>query len=618
MTNHGAGTPPTEPNWNDLIYFSADTNLDLVADVYLGMVPHTGGLAAGASYTVTTPVQVPSNLSGPYYLFVISNPPTDSPIGSVFEGGGPNQFNDLYLAPPLVIDPPPSTNLVVSSITLPSPATVKSGDPFTVSWTVQDTNATNPAPGSWSDAVYIGTGTSWSIADTYLGTVKHTGTLQPGQSYTASLTANVPSLTPGPYHIFVRADIFNQTQLPAGDPISSKTGTSAGLLNVTVDSLTLGVPYATTLSTDQERLLQVTVPAGATLEVILTSAGSGAANEIFIKAGAAPTDSIYDAAYSGGLAPNQLAVVPTTIPGVYYVLIRGHSEPAASTPITLLAQLLPLSINNVQTDQGGDSKYVTTTITGAQFQPNAIVKLVMPGFAEYQPVTTDFVNSTEIIAEFDLTGAPHGLYDVQVTNPDGQQAIAAYRFEVEQTISPNVTIALGGPRFILAGDTGTYDVALDNLGNINAPYVEFNIGIPELSNDLPPTDPSKPLELDPINVNLYNLPYLQLTTNLSGAPPDSSLSSEVPYATLQAQADTAAANGHVQAPGYLFNEAAGGSTGFSFDITTYPGPGGLERPQFRCPESPALRRIPAICRGGCSRQRPTGSGFDRARAVRAL
>ncbi len=27
----------------------------------------------------------------------------------------------------------------------------------------------------------------------------------------------------------------------------------------------------------------------------------------------------------------------------------------------------------------------------------------MPGFAEYQPVTTDFVNSTEIIAEFDLT-----------------------------------------------------------------------------------------------------------------------------------------------------------------------------------------------------------------------
>ena len=64
-----------------------------------------------------------------------------------------------------------------------------------------------------------------------------------------------------------------------------------------------------------------------------------------------------------------------------------------------------------------------------------------------------FVNSTEIIAEFDLTGAPHGLYDVQVTNPDGQMAIAPYRFQVEQTIEPDVTIGVGGPRFILAGDT---------------------------------------------------------------------------------------------------------------------------------------------------------------------
>ena len=436
--------------------------------------------------------------------------------------------------------------------------------------------------------------------------MKHTGTLQPGQSYTASLTANVPSLTPGPYHIFVRADIFNQTQLPPGVPISSKTGTSAGLLSVTVDSLTLGVPYPTTLSTDQERLLQVTVPAGATLEVLLTANGSDGTNEIFIKQGAAPTDSVYDAAYSGGLAPNQMAVVPTTIPGVYYILIRGHSEPADNTPIDVLAQLLPLSINNVQTDQGGDSQYVTTTISGAQFQPNAIVKLVMPGFAEYQPLTTDYVNSTEIIAEFNLTGAPHGLYDVQVTNPDGQQAIAAYRFEVEQTVSPNVTVALGGPRFILAGDTGTYNVQLDNLGNVNAPYVEFNIGVPELSNDLPPTNPNEPLELDPINVNLYNLPYLQFTTNLSGAPPDSSLSSQVPYATLQAQADTAAAGGHVQAPGYLFNEAAGGSTGFSFDITTYPGLAALNDRNFDALKAQLYAAFPQYAAEGILDNGPQG------------
>ena len=515
VSNLGAATPPTEPTWDDLIYLSPDTNLDLKADVYLGSVEHDGGLGANGSYTVTTPVEIPVNLSGPYYLFVITDPPLDSAIGMVFEGGGANEDNNsLYLAPALIIDPPPPTDLIVTSVNLPSPATVKSGDPLTVSWTVEN-DSTNPAPGGWTDAVYLGTGTTWNISDVYLGSVPYQGPLEPGDSYTDSLTTNVPSVTPGPYHIIVRADIYNQ--IDEEGPVSKKTTASADLLTVAVDSLTLGVPYATTLSTGQERLLEVTVPQGATLEVMLSSAAADAANEIFIKQGAAPTDSIYDAAYQGGLAPNQDAIIPSTVPGVYYILIRGHSEPADDTPVSVLAELLPLSITDVTTDQGGASQYVTTTITGAQFQPNAIVKLVMPGFAEYQPVTSDYVNDTEIIAEFDLTGAPYGQYDVQITNPDGQTAIAPYRFQIEQTIPPDVTIGVGGPRFILAGDSATYSVALQNTGNINAPYVAFNVGIPQLSNDPYPADPSQPLVLPPVNVNVYGLPYVQFVTNLAGS-----------------------------------------------------------------------------------------------------
>ena len=118
-----------------------------------------------------------------------------------------------------------------------------------------------------------------------------------------SLSTVMPSLTPGQYHIFVRADIYDQLSLPPGVPESSKTTASASLMTVAVDSLTLGVPYATTLSSGQERLFQVTVPAGATLEVSISSNASGAANEIYLKQGAAPTQSVYDAAYSGGLSP---------------------------------------------------------------------------------------------------------------------------------------------------------------------------------------------------------------------------------------------------------------------------------------------------------------------------
>ena len=73
---------------------------------------------------------MPTNLGGPYYLFVITDPPTDSPIGKVFEGGGADEDNNsLYLAPPLIIDPPPPSNLAVTGITLPGPATVEVGRP---------------------------------------------------------------------------------------------------------------------------------------------------------------------------------------------------------------------------------------------------------------------------------------------------------------------------------------------------------------------------------------------------------------------------------------------------------------------------------------------------------
>src|SRR5262249_10344425 len=102
-----------------------------------------------------------------------------------------------------------------------------------------------------------------------------------------------------------------------------------------------------------------------------------------------------------------------------YIFVHGQSEPHAQTPITLLATLLPFQITDVLPDTGGDSRYVTTTILGAQFDTHAIVKLVRPGFAEYEPVSYRVMDRTRIVAVFDLRSAPHGLYDVEVINPSG-------------------------------------------------------------------------------------------------------------------------------------------------------------------------------------------------------
>jgi len=545
VSNRGGPTPGTQSWWDDLVYLSRDTFLDLRADRYLDIVGHTGGLGADESYTVTASVLVPTDMLGPYYVFVITDPVRDNVIGRVFEHHAEHN-NDRASEVPMIVELPPATDLAVTNIQIPSAA--QSGDPVQVQWTV--TNVSDePAQGTWSDTAYLSTDATWDIADRPIGRVSFNGTLLSGESYTSTLDAYLPPAIPGQYRIIVRTDIFNQVWEDLAD-LNNKTA-SPTTLTVTVEEIVLAVLHDTTLSTGQQRLFQVVVPQDQTLRVTLTAGEATAANELFIRHLAAPTSAVYDASYAGGLSPVQRATVPRTEPGVYYILVQGYYEPEDDTPATLLAELLPLTITEVHTDIGGDAQFVTTTIRGAQFHEDAIVKLVRPGFAEYEPVLYEVIDSTKIIATFDLTGAPHGLYDLAVINPGGDRVMVPYRFQVERALEPDVTIGVGGPRAILAGDVGTYSVALQSISNVDTPYTYFEVGIPEMG----------------INAMIYDLPYVQFFSNVRGSPESGDVE-DVPWASLDSAVNT---TGQILAPGYLLDHDANGFTGFTFNVATYPG-----------------------------------------------
>ncbi|MEY3475032.1 MAG: hypothetical protein RL087_1490, partial [Pseudomonadota bacterium] len=150
----------------------------------------------------------------------------------------------------------------------------------------------------------------------------------------------------------------------------------------------------------------------------------------------------------------------------------------------------------------------------------------------------------------DLRDQPHGLYDLTVLNPDGAQATLPYRYLIESALEPDVTIGLGGPRVVPAGQTGLYGISLQSLTNVDTPYVHFTFGAPEMGD----------------NAMVYGLPYVTFNSNVRGSPDGAR--DDVAWASLDSETNT---NGFMLASGYALDVTAGGYVGMSFTVSTYPG-----------------------------------------------
>jgi hypothetical protein len=349
---------------------------------------------------------------------------------------------------------------------------------------------------------------------------------------------------------------------------------SAATIQTTVPALQVASPTAIVLDDGVSQLYKVSVAAGQTLRVLLDSMAASGDNELYIRYGDIPTTYAYDASYSNASAADQQAVIASTLAGDYYILVRsrgGHAVPA-----TLRADLLPLSITAVTPDHGGvnddDHRWVTLDIYGSSFQPGAIVKLSRPGVYEAEPDRWQVLDATHIRAIFDTRAFPYGLYDVTVTNPNGQSVTEADRYLVERGIEDDVTIGVGGPRNLEPGDGATYTVSLQSLTNVDTPYVRFDIGAVEMG-------------YNQYLVDGLNLPFLVFGSNVGGSPygntanapantqaygqtPSSQSRTDIPWSSLDGTLNTA---GYNLAPGYAFDVGAGGFVGMTFRVQTYPG-----------------------------------------------
>ncbi|HNN85589.1 MAG TPA: CARDB domain-containing protein, partial [Accumulibacter sp.] len=585
VVNQGGNTPSDQRTWNDLVYLSKDRFLDVNQDRYLGYLQHDGGLAGGAGYDASLTVSAPKNLEGPYYVFVVSDPARawgTGEYGKVREFGK-EQNNATAAAQPLLIETPPPADLKVTNIVLPASAQV--GDELRLDYTITN-DSINPAYGRWTDAVYLSADSGWDLGDILLGKVDHIGDLAGGASYGGTLTAKLPPLKDGNWRIIVRPDLYNEVfegkisysvtglNLPPGE--ANNRMASGATLAVSVPTLTVATPLATTLSPGEARLYKLSVAAGETLRVSLDAAADEGSNELYIRYGDIPTGYAFDAAYDNPVAADQEAMIPSTKAGDYYILVRAR-QGNANAPVTLRADLLPLSITRVTPDQGGtgddEHRWVTLDIHGSHFKAGALVKLTRPGIAESEPERWQVLDATHIRAVFDTRKLPHGLYDVSVSNPDGQRVSEAQRYLVERGIEADVTIGIGGARNLNPGESSVYSLSLQSLSNLDTPYVRFDFGVPEMGRS------------EDVLAGL-NLPYLVFGSNVDGqpdgltvdsagntqtygaTPTDGTPRSDIPWARLDGVQNTAGFN---LAPGYAFDIPAGGFVGMSFNVQTYPG-----------------------------------------------
>ncbi|MBI5020006.1 MAG: T9SS type A sorting domain-containing protein [Ignavibacteriales bacterium] len=206
-TIQNIGTGKTlAPKWDDAVYLSEDSILNVGVDSILTVVRRMGALDIGESYSRDISVRLPDGVSGNYYILVRND------TGNAVNDS--NILNNLRFSSSMIsiaLSPPP--DLHVASFTTPSEG--RSGQPITVRWTIQNSGSGQTLVSSWNDAIYLSTDIYLDPVDTRLATKSHNEGLTAGQSYNDSLEVVLPNYASGDLFLLIQTDskkeVFEQS-----------------------------------------------------------------------------------------------------------------------------------------------------------------------------------------------------------------------------------------------------------------------------------------------------------------------------------------------------------------------------------------------------------------------
>lgn len=195
--NGGTSTTLTGA-WVDRVFASADDSLDPASDTLLGNFVHSGVLRAGEGYSMAGAVRLPrATALGPIWVFVFTD--ADDALEEADDWtnniGTPGEGQVVQS----------EANLTPSAVVAPDRALL--GAPISVSWIVGNTGTESTIPDAWTDRLLLSSVPAIDSSTISLSSRSHTGVLQPGQSYSAAVSATIPKdLAAGTYYVGVFAD----------------------------------------------------------------------------------------------------------------------------------------------------------------------------------------------------------------------------------------------------------------------------------------------------------------------------------------------------------------------------------------------------------------------------
>ncbi|MFZ4430958.1 MAG: CARDB domain-containing protein, partial [Phycisphaerales bacterium] len=255
-------------SWNDAVYLSADTTLQVGVDVRVAAAVSPASLAAGATYERALDVTLPADFSpaGTRHLIVAVD--DNAAVDEATEA-------DNIVVRAITISPTPVPDLAVSNVT--SPATGSFGSPLSLGWTVANQGEI-AAVGAWSDAAVLSLNDTFGDADDIAlsPTVPGATPLPVSQSYQRSgVSFTVPArhMPQATYRVLVRT----------GDPANVSPREAARANNVGVGPEIVMTPTPS----PNLRVTEVVAPstalagAGVTLRWTVSNAGTAAASGLW-------------------------------------------------------------------------------------------------------------------------------------------------------------------------------------------------------------------------------------------------------------------------------------------------------------------------------------------------